>query len=158
MIVAGIMNLVREWTSATPYSTETLSEVYVVVEHQGVGRVACDSIDGHLITYGSIEDAQKEAKAIIEELNEHVLNSGRTVEESGYDHDSWGAASILDVRIGDNHDHIIMPGGSCAGWDSNKSAVINHQLFDSVSECECMPISIFIPLVEAAQDAGRKED
>tara|TARA_Y100000034_G_C6836749_1_gene378224 strand:+ start:431 stop:874 length:444 start_codon:yes stop_codon:yes gene_type:complete len=147
------MNLVREWTSATPYSTETLSEVYVVVEHQGVGRVACDSIDGHLITYGSIEEAQKEAKAIIEELN-----SGRTGEEWGYDHDSWGAASILDVRIGDNQDHIIMPGRSCAGWESNRSAVINHQLFDSVSECQCMSISTFIPLVEAAQGAGRKED
>ena len=124
------------------------------MEHQGVGRVACDSIDGHLVTYGSIEVAENEAKAIIEELNEQVLNSGRTVEEWGYDHDSWGAASILDVIIGDNHDHIIMPGRSCAGWESNRSAVINHQLFDYVSECECMSISAFMPLVEAVQGAG----
>ena len=121
-----------------------LSEVYVVVEHQGVGRVACDSIDGHLVTYGSIEDAENEAKDTIEDLNEGVLDDGRTLKEWGYAEDSWGGVPILAAEIGDNQEHILMPDESCGAWKSDpRSAVINRSVMSAPAECKCMTIDQF---------------
>ena len=87
----------------------TPDNLWVVAENQMGDRVACVSMDGHLQTYETQEEAEADAKSIIESLNEGILERGETIEEAGYGPDSWSGELLADVSIGDNQNHIIMP-------------------------------------------------
>lgn len=83
-----------------------LDSLWVVAENQLGGWCACDSIGGDLITYETYEEAQKEAEAVIKDLNEcseTELEDG----EVSYDEDSWGAKRLSEVTIGDNQERVI---------------------------------------------------
>ena len=96
----------------------TPDNLWVVAENQMIGRVACVSMDGYLQTYETQEEAEADAKSIIESLNEGILERGETIEEaslsyqnglSTYASDSWSGELLADVSIGEDQNHIIMP-------------------------------------------------
>ena len=87
----------------------TPDNLWVVAENQMIGRVACVSMDGYLQTYETQEEAEADAKSIIESLNDSILERGETIEEAGYGPDSWSGELLADVSIGEDQNHIIMP-------------------------------------------------
>lgn len=95
--------------------------LWVVAENQMGGYEACDSIGGHLHTYATLEEAQKEAEAIIDELNE--FSEEDTLQ---YDAHSWAGVLLKDAAIGDNQERITMPNIECSD--------------PTGMECECMTI------------------
>ena len=90
------------------------------------GYEACDSIDGHLLTYATQEEAQKEAEAIIEDLNDSSEEP-----EPQYGPDSWRGVLLINADIADNQERIMLPNTECLEWNRSK-------------ECECMTIEDFI--------------
>jgi hypothetical protein len=89
----------------------TPDNLWVVAENQMGGWEACDSIDGHLMTYATFEEANHDAMAVVDDLNEGILDDERTIEEYGYHPDDWGAQLLNRVAIADNQEHITLPSG-----------------------------------------------
>lgn len=107
-----ILNMTQKWKT---------DNLWVVAENQMGGYEACDSIGGHLHTYATLEEAQKEAEAIIDELNESSEED--TLQ---YDAHSWAGVLLKDAAIGDNQERITMPNIECSD--------------PTGMECECMTI------------------
>jgi hypothetical protein len=93
-----------------PQDTETIEwtpdNLWVVAENQLGGWCACDSLDGHLMTYATQAEAQAVAEGVIEELNDADISHHG---EPTYAPDSWAGVLLAEASIGDEQNHIIMP-------------------------------------------------
>jgi hypothetical protein len=101
-------------SNAETFNSDSWDDLYVVAENQMGGWEACDVTNGVLQTYSNQDDAEREAKMTIDDLN--------------YDEDSWAGKRLSEVDIADNVEFIKYPNGQIAPYPPGRSANTGHHL------------------------------
>ena len=117
---------------AETFNSDSWDNLYVVAENQAGGWEACQVTNGVLQTYSNQDDAEREAKMTIDDLNSmYDWDSNHMELEEGqvdYDEDSWAGMRLSEVGIADNVDAIKYPNGQTAPYPPGRSANTGHHL------------------------------
>ena len=113
-------------SNAETFNSDSWDDLYVVAENQMGGWEACDVTNGVLQTYSNQDDAEREAKMTIDDLNS--MYEVGDLDEYEYDEDSWAGKRLSEVDIADNVEFIKYPNGQIAPYPPGRSANTGHHL------------------------------
>ena len=113
-------------SNAETFNSDSWDNLYVVAENRAIGWEACDVTNGVLQTYSNQDDAEREAKMTIDDLNS--MYEVGDLDEYEYDEDSWAGKRLSEVDIADNVEFIKYPNGQIAPYPPGRSANTGHHL------------------------------